>query len=192
MHAIEDNLSLLSIMLQEMEAYLLSEEVFWPLARRGQKGHLPRLTLSAVLLTLDELEAQAPEMTTPQSSQYQKSKQQFEIIQQKWAAAIERKARSEFQIRLNLWKAYLQDLEQKPQMIEDYSREIRNSVILGRLQRCVRDKTDLAEKRETIRHGEWILQELTRSGEFLWDKRLMPIYPADEYPLLYRQPQGYR
>ena len=47
MHQIEYNLSLTEAMLENMEPYLLSEEVYWPVASQPDAGSppFPRLTL---------------------------------------------------------------------------------------------------------------------------------------------------
>lgn len=190
MHPIENNLSLLAIMLDEVEAFLLSEEIFWPLTVKSKRdAGLPRLTLGAILLILDELQAQQVGMSPPQSIQYQKLNRQVERVWLKWAAAIERKANSESRARLNMWKAFIQDLEQSPEMILDYPQEVRNRVILSRLSEY-QNKMNLMETTQILQHLDRIIWNSTSPGGFIWDEHLMPIYSPEKYPYLYRQPQA--
>jgi hypothetical protein len=190
MRPVEENLSLLAIMLEEIEAFLLSEEIFWPLtAKSKREASLPRLTLGAILLILDELKAQRADLTQTQSIQLEELRGQVERAQLKWPAAIERKAKREYRARLNLWKAYLQDIEQDPEMILDYAQEVRNRVIISRLSECI-DRMASTETDESPHRLDQPIWSLTSPGDFIWDKRLMAVYPSEKYPYLYRQPRA--
>ena len=58
----DHNLDLVSAMLEEMEDYLLSAEIFWPLERRAARGEqpFPRLTLGALQQAVGEHKQMLP------------------------------------------------------------------------------------------------------------------------------------
>jgi hypothetical protein len=59
MHPALYSLGLAEAMADELEDYLLSGELFWPLQRRASPGEppYPQLSLGGLFLTLDELDA---------------------------------------------------------------------------------------------------------------------------------------
>ena len=190
MHSIIANLSLLDSMLNEMETYLLSEEIFWPMSiRKTAHASRLRLTLGNLLLTLDELDAQKAEMSDKQKIEYSDLKKRFEQIRDKWAAAMERKATFEIGARLNLWKSYIQDVEQDSEMMENYAHEVRNRLLLSRLIDLVGGDSGLEKSKGRIRQLDKILSQYVSPGEFVWDDRLRSIYPPERFPFLYLQPR---
>ena len=119
MQSIQYNLSLLDRMLEELEAYLLSSVIYWPLSTKGTRlSRAPRLTLGGLYLTLDELASRESEMTRNEVSHYDKLSRILERLSTKWQAGIEQKALQELNSRVNLWKAFIQDLEEDPKRIE--------------------------------------------------------------------------
>jgi hypothetical protein len=169
MHSIGYNLTLLKEMMAEFRAHILSKELFWPLRKKSYDNvPFPQLSIGALLLTLDELEAQASEMNALDERTYQEQLNIFERFSQKFRVAIENKAARELITRTNLWRGYLQDVEEDPQSLEEYSRQVRNRVLMKKLS--------------------WMLQDAL-TVEFIWDEMLEPIYPIEEYPFLYLKPR---
>ena len=90
MQSPEYNLKLVQAMLEDIEDYLLSNELFWPMhssARRDMPAP-PRLTPGVLVLALDELNAQNVEMTPGQEAEYQKRNLQMQRVFQKWPEAL--------------------------------------------------------------------------------------------------------
>jgi hypothetical protein len=134
MHSIGYNLTLLKEMMAEFRAHILSKELFWPLRKKSYDNvPFPQLSIGALLLTLDELEAQASEMNALDERTYQEQLNIFERFSQKFRVAIENKAARELITRTNLWRGYLQDVEEDPQSLEEYSRQVRNRVLMKKL-----------------------------------------------------------
>lgn len=191
MHAPEYNLKLARAMLDEFEDYLLSNELFWPLDPSALRDVLsvPRFTPGVLILVLDELNVQNIEMTTVQQTEHQKINLQMQHVLRMWPEAIGRKAAREMHSRLNLWKAYVNDLTEKIDRPDSYANEVRHRVIFERISELAARQTD-AET--TIQNGHLIdvtLQGIFKPGEFIWDPRLRTIYTQDPYWFLYGVPE---
>lgn len=190
MHPHEYNLNLASIMLEEIEDYILSSEVFWPLSQRSPTGSpLPRLTLGGLLLILNELKVQEIDMSPSQRTDHDKLLLQMERVRVKWAVGFERKAAQELRSRLNLWRAYLVDIEERVDTTENYPYEVRYRVIFEHLaERSIRQP----ETKPWVDEMQ-ILDTRLRSffipGEFVWDARLEDIYPKSTFWYLYGLPR---
>jgi hypothetical protein len=189
MHSIEYNLALLKEMMEEFEAHILSKELFWPLRKNSYNNiPFPRLSIGALLLTLDELEALLPEMDPPEEHAYREQLNSYERFSQQFRVAIENKTARELITRTNLWRGFLQDLEEDPESADEYVRQVRNRVLMKKLG--VLTSMDQAESEADTLRGldEWMLLDAL-PVEFIWDKRLEPIYPIEEFPFLYLKPR---
>ncbi|OGO20507.1 MAG: hypothetical protein A2Z14_13575 [Chloroflexi bacterium RBG_16_48_8] len=187
---IEQNLSLLERMLEEFELFILSAEVFWPLAQGGIRGTpLPRLTIGGLLLILDELTALNPKMTPKQAMRHDRLLRKFEGMLEKWRVAIENKAIQELQARLNLWRAYLHDLEEQPEWIENYPREVRTRVMMEHLIAIIGPNPDLEVEFQAIKYLDDRIHNFLLPGEFIWEDPLQQLYPRDTFPFLYMRPR---
>lgn len=190
MHTIEYNLELGKAILEEIEPYLLSVEIFWPLNRRSKRGMaiFPRLTLGTLLLTLDQLSVQFEEMSSSQKHDWQDIQSGMERVHLKWPAVLERKAARESQTRFNLWRAYLNDLEERKETAENYRHEVRNRVIYQRLLDLQRRQSHLQDTQSAIDKLDFHLRSSFKSGSFLWDEALTTVYPSPAFWYLYGNP----
>jgi hypothetical protein len=190
MHPHEYNLKLASFMLEEIEDYILSSEVFWPLSKRSHTGPpLPRLTLGGLFLTLDELNAQEKDMSTSQVADYYKLRLQMEKVHKKWAVGLERKAAQELRSRLNLWRAYLMDIEEQTDTPEDYGHEVRYRVMFEHLADLATRQPEIEPQVMEMRSLDVRLRKIFVPGAFVWDPRLEDIYPRDTFWYLYGLPR---
>lgn len=194
MHSIEYNLDLLEAMLDEIEEFLLSADIFWPLAKRPKPDFppYPRLSSGGLLLTQDESLAQVAHMNRNQEIRHTKLRRQWDAILYKWRSAVERKSEREMGMRLNLWRAYLSDLEEGRAAQFDYNREVRNRVQFTRLRTLAGESRVTLELADKMRQQDVRLLSLTISCEFIWDDLLREIYPLEQYGFLYRLPRGKR
>jgi hypothetical protein len=190
MHTPEYNLKLVRAMLEEIEDYLRSNALFWPLDSSSLQGlpTLPRLTPGGLLLALDELDAQSDEMTTQQRAEHQKLDLQMQRVFQKLPGAAGRKAVREMHSRFNLWKAYLNDLIEKADRPDNYAYEVRHRVIFERISELAERQPDSQASIQAIRLIDASLHTYFKPGEFIWDPRLRTRYPEDRYWFLYGVP----
>ena len=105
--------------LPELQTYLLSDTLFYPLTHP-----LPRLTLGGLLLAQRRLHAY--EDVSPLDLR-------LDTLRSKWRVAWEQKAIQEVAIRLTLWGNYLKEHRNNEELGDYYSHEVRLRVILGLL-----------------------------------------------------------
>ncbi|MEA1976364.1 MAG: hypothetical protein U9N80_00520 [Chloroflexota bacterium] len=191
MESVDYNLDLFEAMLDEIEDFLLSADIFWPLAKRSNHDSppYPRLSTGALLMTQDESQAQETEMNTDQKARYAELQRQWKGVLDKWRSALGRKSEREMGMRLNLWRAYLSDLEEGKASHFDYHRETRNRVQFTRLRTLTADSSKTLKMEKTIRSLDARLLNLTIASEFIWDDRLRETYPEGNFGFLYRQPR---
>ena len=191
MQSVDYNLDLFEAMLDEIEEFLLSTDIFWPLAKRSKPDSppYPRLTTGGLLLTQDESLVQAAEMNPEQKVRHAKLLHLWDRVLYTWRSALGRKSEQEMGMRLNLWRAYLSDLDEGSASHFDYHREVRNRVQFTRLQHLATGSSKTLQMVKTIRTLDARLLDLTISGEFIWDERLREIYPEENFGFLYRQPR---
>lgn len=191
MESIDYNLDLFEAMLDEIEDFLLSADIFWPLAKRSKPDSppYPRLSTGGLLMTQDESQAQEDEMNSDQKARHAQLQSQWERILNKWRSALGRKSEREMGMRLNLWRAYLSDLEEGRASHFDYHRETRNRVQFTRLRALAASSSKTLKMEKTIRSLDARLLNLTIASEFIWDDRLRETYPEGNFGVLYRQPR---
>jgi len=164
------DLQFLTEALPELQAYLLSNELFWPLS-----DFLPRLTIGSVLLALARCEITHP-------VEAQKLWTQVEAVRTRWQVAWENKAARETASRLRLWLQFLSNCVNTPEKHADaYSTEVRGRVILEML---LRDRPDAPEK-SSLANTDALLRSRLRSGEFIWDVELQVAFPESDFWFLY-------
>ena len=191
MESIDYNLDLFDALLDEIEDFILSADIFWPLAKRSKPDSppYPRLSTGGLLMTRDESQAQEAEMNSDQKARHAKLQRQWNEVLNKWRSALGRKSEREMGMRLNLWRAYLSDLEEGSASNFDYHREARNRVQFTRLRTLTASNSKTLKMEKTIRSLDARLLNLTIASEFIWDDRLREIYLEGDFGFLYRQPR---
>jgi hypothetical protein len=190
MHPHEYNLNLASFMIEEIEDYILSSELFWPLSKRSPTGSpLPRLTLGGLMLTLNELKAQEKDLSPSHRAAYDKLLLQMERVRVKWTVGLERKAAQELRSRLNLWRAYLYDIEERVDTAENYPYEVRYRVMFEHLADLSIRQPETEPHVDEMRSLDTRLRSIFVPGTFVWDARLENIYPQTTFWYLYGLPR---
>ncbi len=185
----EAALDLAEAMVEELEDYLLSEEILWPISPANRLlGLAPRLSLGGLLLALDAVSALEPDLAPAQATRALRLQRKWESQVNRWARALGRKAAREAKMRLDLWRAYLADLEDSPKGAEDYAHEVRQRVIAERLLDFVPDEEEARWLRSGLRGADVRLRAWFRAGPFVWEERLERVYPQSRYWFLYGLP----
>jgi hypothetical protein len=107
----------------------------------------------------------------------------------KWQVATSNKAQQELNSRLNLWQAYLKDVEEDPEFIEDYPREVRSRVMISHLIKLSESDHDIEDTKQVMRFIDQRFEGLLKHDDFLWDPQLKIVYPLETFPFLYRSPR---
>ena len=158
----------LSDALPELENYLFSKELYWPLG-----GKQTRLTLGNVLLNLRQLQAGDPVAAGEFAREYEAS---YSRRKTAWEAKMTRETAN----RLRLWQAFVTDYEENPESnASAYPGQVRHRVILQLLlEKMPADLPELKRLDDTLKIS-------LRPGAFLWHKVLQPAYPEAVFWFLY-------
>lgn len=157
----------------ELQDYLLSDELYWPITARGYD--MPRLTIGSLLLSKVRLAARGERIEALQA--------RLDAVRSKWRVAWETKADREFKSRFGLWNNYLTDYRQNPESHADaYSHEVRYRAML---QLLLGELSSPPPEQEALSQLDSVLRTGLSPGEFIWEAGLQPGFPRDEYWFLY-------
>ncbi len=170
--------------ISELETYLLSKELYWPIgvrASRGEKGY-PRMTLGNLLLSL--VKANALAKMTLQKDNLADVTLRIDTIRNDWRSAWGKKASAEFRSRINLWRNYLDEYRQHPESHFDrYAYEVGRRVLLQLLKP---DADDVQEAETLLLESlDQYLRAVITPGEFIWDAELLSVFPREDYWYLF-------
>lgn len=164
----DSDLSFLAAALPELQDYLLSDELYWPLGSVG--ASLPRLTLGGLLLALRRCGDE-------------KFVRDADAVRYRWRAAWEAKARREAHSRLEQWKLFLEDLRQSREAhAQDYPGQVRVRVMLDLLLADLPPLPAVSAALDGLDRG---LRAGFVPGEFLWENVLRSAFPQDTFWYLY-------
>ncbi len=174
----------------DLEAYLLSREVYWPLSPPKGGVDLPRLTPGGLLLALQRLSAVERELASDEAARLARARSRIEKERRQWAVGMGSKMATEAHARLNQWRAYLQDLTGSPaRNAAIYPSEVRQRAMLQLLM-MAREATDIPKTtRREIEVLDASLRHHFAAGPFVWAYQLAPAFPKGEFWFLYGRPQ---
>lgn len=170
--------------INDLEKYLISDELYWPIAARTLRGEppYPRLTLGSLLLFKTRIHVR--DLTQKQQADLQKLDSQMDESRTRWRAAWGKKTLQDFQARLKLWSNYLSEYKNNPSANADrYSYEIGRRVMLQLLGQEVEDLP--ASEKELLSSEDSFLGTVLLRGPFIWDGELQGGFPEKEYWFLY-------
>ena len=157
----------------ELEDYLLSDELYWPITARGY--NLPRLTVGGILLAKARLEARGEWIESLEA--------QLDAIRSKWRVSWEAKAGRGVQARMRLWGNYLSDYRHNPEGHADaYPHEVRYRAMLHLLMDEL--STPPSEQKELAQLDSLLRVNLI-SSDFIWETELQAGFPREVYWYLY-------
>jgi hypothetical protein len=139
---IQNDIEYLSAGVPELETYLLSKELYYPIGAR-----LPQLTLGGILLAVARAGLQAESFRA-----------QVATVQAQWRSAWDMKSEREIKARGKLWMDYLAEYRDDPKSgARLYPQNVRYRAMLGLLGQ-VRHESDA------------LLQSIFMEGNFVWEK----------------------
>lgn len=178
-----EKLTLLSTFLDELDPYLLSKELFWPL---GGMQQAPRLTLGNLLLILSTLESQAGSLDAGQQARLHKLQTRWRQAQGNMASAVSAKALREMGARLNLWQGFLTDLSENRGKGYLYTSEVRNRVLFSLLAALPLDDDEVNRLLKSMASLDNQMAAFTKPAPFQWEEELEAAFPREAFPSLYR------
>jgi hypothetical protein len=184
----EYDLEYLQSGLLDLQGYLLSKELYWPIGSTPPRGEppYPRMTLGNLLLARRRLESQ--QMTGGQKEEFGRLAERLERSQKEWAVAWEQKAQREFSARLNLWRDFLEDYRRKPPAnVDRYQYEVTRRAVLELLIPVAKDIP--SEEQELLSGLDAFLKAVFSSGPFVWEDHIQEAFPQTKFWFLYGAPK---
>lgn len=155
----------------ELEDYLSSEVTLW------------RISNSNLMLTPGNLFLAIARTHVEQDESLSQARDELLLLVNQRRTAWEKKIQKEFPMRLNQWKATLEEYREQGYIDMSYLHNVRVRVILTLLMQEWRYlDTVTREKLDTLDH---LLLQLSIPGNFLWEMPLMDYFPREEFGFLY-------
>jgi len=177
MKTTQENLSFLQQAVGEIEDYLLSEQLFWPL------GSGERLTLGSLLLAAKQI--QAVENTLDDLQVFISIKQKIDSLRNKWRSNWSNKAEKEFDARLRQWEQVIRELGEERQIknLVMYRQDVTIRVLLEILVA----EMFLVPEKENARLAalDHRLRAFMQNGDFVWQPSWQVEFPQKQYWFLY-------
>jgi len=185
MQMIENDYAFLRASVPQLENYLLSDVLYYPVTAEGGRqlsGDTTRLTLGNLLLSVRRLEADG--LPVEIRNEAETALSQVNQIRNKWLSNWKRKAGVEIPNRLRLWKNYLEDWrENSPSAAGEYRYNVRLRVILELL--FSESDALFVQEQALLRALDTRLKAKGTPGQFIWDPSYQSAFPSDHFWFLY-------
>ena len=183
---VNEDRALLYLAVEELQRYLLSNELYWPLFT-NQKMKLvnprSRLTPGNLLLSIKRLSSMHSD--EDRRDLINSKIQQFESVRNEWKSHWLQKAEKEYTARMDLWHAYLQDLfEDHSSHALNYAYAVRWRVILKLLEETGVTPTEVSTI--TLSSLDDSLRNISEPSDLIWGEEFCSAFPEDDFWFLYR------
>lgn len=183
MPSFEYDLRYLQSGVDQLEAYLLAGELYWPISVSAPKGEppYPQLTPGGLLLSRQRLKAAE---TPVQQARLVQIERQFDDLVYHWRTAWGKKARLDFHTRLKLWRDFLEEYREKPSAHYDrYAYEVGRR---AQLHLLIPEAINLPPAETQALEGlDRLLRAVFQPGAFIWEDRLAICFPPEPFWYLY-------
>jgi hypothetical protein len=184
MPSAEYDLRYLRAGIDQLEEYLLSNDLYWPINASAPAGEppYPQLTPGSLLLARQRL--QATLQTQTEQEQAGKLIERFNAVMMQWRTAWGKKCAADFHSRLRLWGDYLNEYRERPAANFDrYGYEVTRRVQLHLLRPQAVDLPDA--ELENMGGLDKLLKAVFVHGAFVWPDELLPAFPEGIFWFLY-------
>lgn len=185
---LRQDLEILSAMAAEMESYLKSDVLFWPMAI----GNMPRLTLGGYLMRQHRLVALGSLLSEAETAKLDSAVRQFNEALVEKIVRLEQRANKELEARLRQWGEYLNDLSRsKESGGAYYGTAVETRAMITALVNKLSLPPYKLESRITqqVAMFDNNLRRRWQSGDFVWPEEWQPAYPEKSYWWLYGRPK---
>ena len=184
MPSVEYDLRYLNCGVEQLESYLLSREIYWPVGAQQPAGEppYPQLTLGGLLLARQRLGASA--RSSGERAELSRVEKEMDAQHAHWQVSWGKKAAHEFRARLTLWGNFLEEYRQNEAANFDrYAYEASRRVMLHLLKANAEDIP--AAELDLLAGLDQLLRAVLLTGDFIWEPILAPAFPPDPYWYLY-------
>lgn len=180
------DLIVLVAMAAEMDEYLRSDVLFWPL--RG--SDLPRLTLGGYLMRQHRLLELRDMLSMAEQERLHVAIKRYHEAQEEKIVRLEKKAHEELEARIRQWREYLNEVKSGSN-VAYYPSAVDTRAMIRALVNQLRVSPYQPDE-EIPSQIALLDRELSRiweSGDFVWPFDWQPAYPREEYWWLYGRPR---
>lgn len=184
---LKQDLVIIEAMASEMDEYLTSDVLFWPMER----GDLPRLTLGGYLMRRHRLAALSALLDEGERNRLQAATTLYREALAGKIVRFENRAHEELAVRMRQWERFLNSNSgSEGSLAAYYATSVETRAMIaslvdelqsGPFQLPERTLEQLALFDRQL-HAHW------RTGEFVWPDDWRPAYPPDDYWWLYGRP----
>lgn len=182
------DLTILEAMASEMDDYLRSQTLFWPML----KGNLPRLTVGGYLMRQHRLLALRHLLDEDEAGRLDAAIDQFNEALVEKVVRFEERAHEELHARLRQWGEYLKEVGRESLAMGDYySSHVQTRAMISALLDKLEMPPYKLDTRVLDQLGVYdrLLRNYWESGEFIWPTGWQEAYPKRDYWWLYGQPR---
>ena len=183
---LEQDLTVLAAMAEQMDAYLQNDILFGKM----EQGGMPMLTLGGYLLRQHRLLALSELLSEAEQRRLETAVIQFNTALVEKIVRFESKAETEVAARIRQFAAYLHDLGRGQATGMNYGTAVEPRAMIAALRDKLQMKPyhldpQIPRRVETLDNN---LRQHWVTGEFIWPEAWQPAYPPDEFWWLYGKP----
>jgi hypothetical protein len=186
---IKQDLHILEAMASEMDEYLRSQVLFWPLSQ----ANLPRLTVGGYLMRQHRLLTLGHLLNNEEIARRDAAVVGFNQALDEKVVRFEERAHQELHARLRQWGEYLKELHDRNLAVADfYHAHVQTRAMISALIKKLQLPPYEFDKRieAQLETYDGVLNNYWQPGEFVWPGGWQPAYPKSEYWWLYGRPRG--
>jgi hypothetical protein len=185
----EVDLAIVEAMLQELEDYLIKDELYRTVVVRipGNDQSL-KMTGGDLLTRLHRLDSIHGQLSPELQARVEAADQAARSTTYSLRTRFHDRLKREIKARMDSLKWFLDDCAQDPRRCRaEFPFEIRNR---QRIEEALKELGDEIpeELRDGLRRIDQRIRMMTRGSDFIWDERLKPAFPPQPYWYLYVSP----
>lgn len=190
MYNLKFDLAVLSAMLEDFEAFVKSDVVFWQLTNPGQiLERFPKFTVGGLLFTRRRVLQLQDSFPAHDQSLAGQLLAELESKIDSWRANLERKGLAEINARINSWAWFLEECDENPVTCkQNYAGDAYARTYLKLLFDLLADKSEIESVQRRTSALDARLRQHFSVGEFVWDESVRKAFPADEFWFLHGFP----
>ncbi len=180
----QEDLIFLQASIPELQAYMLSKEVFWPVyyGHQNRAASISKLTLGNLYLAFERL--QALSLPEPIALELDVLEQQFQDFHSQWKANLMKKGTEEIAARINLWNDYLREIDKRGFFNRsEYANNVRWRAIVQLLSD--NEVPISPSAREQLRICDSYLKKNFYTSDFVWQEPYSKKFGPEKFWYLY-------
>ena len=185
---LREDLKILEAMAAEMDEYLRSQVLFWPMSQ----SNLPRLTIGGYLMRQHRLQQLSTLLTESELTRRELAIEIFNQALVEKVVRFEDRAHKEVHARLRQWGEYLKELHDRNLAVADfYHAHVQTRAMIDALIAKLKMPPYELDKRVTsqLETYDRVLRNFWQPGDFAWPEEWQPAYPQTGYWWLYGRPR---